>query len=141
MSTGIRALTIRPPWSDLITTGAKTIENRPWGTSWRGVLLVHAARQLAPDAREGIAALPPGHRMVFGAVVAVARLDAIHDDDGPCTPWSRPGHQHWELHDAQPLTTPVPCAGALSLWRPTDQLLQAVTDVASPGALRLLRAR
>lgn len=70
MNPRIRALTIRPPWSDLIATGIKT-----------------------------------------------------------------------EIEDAHPLTAPVPCAGALSLWRPTDHLLQAVAAAASPGTLRLLRAK
>lgn len=39
----MKVLSIRQPWASLIALGIKDIENRPWSTSYRGPLLVHAA--------------------------------------------------------------------------------------------------
>lgn len=42
----MRALTLWQPWATLVALGVKTIETRSWGTSYRGPLLIHAARRL-----------------------------------------------------------------------------------------------
>jgi hypothetical protein len=39
-----RALSIRQPWAWLIVNGWKNIENRNWRTSYRGPVLIHAAK-------------------------------------------------------------------------------------------------
>jgi hypothetical protein len=43
----MKALSIRQPWAWLIITGHKDVENRSWTTTYRGPLLIHAARR--PD--------------------------------------------------------------------------------------------
>jgi hypothetical protein len=63
---------------------------------------------------------------VRGAVVAVADLTDIHTHDGRCTPWSEIGQNHWVLDNVEALTTPVPWTGALGLWTPSEDLLDAV---------------
>lgn len=40
----IRALSLTRPWSELVSAGLKTVENRSWQTSWRGWMLIHAAK-------------------------------------------------------------------------------------------------
>jgi len=40
----VRALSLTRPWSELVVSGLKTIENRSWQTPWRGWMLVHAAK-------------------------------------------------------------------------------------------------
>jgi len=42
------ALSIRQPWADLIIHHGKDIENRTWKTSYRGPLLIHAAKAWGP---------------------------------------------------------------------------------------------
>lgn len=44
------ALSVRQPWAYLIMMGQKTIELRNWLTSYRGLLLIHAARQIDEEA-------------------------------------------------------------------------------------------
>ncbi|MGW2050810.1 hypothetical protein ACWCPF_37400 [Streptomyces sp. NPDC001858] len=132
--TAIRALTIQPPWSDLIALVneaiAKRIENRVWTTNWRGTLLIHGGltidkRALAlPAVRE---ALPDDYEPVPGHVVAVADLARIHADDGTCTRWSEPGCFHWELRNMQPLQKPVHATGSQRLWKPSHLLLDQIT--------------
>lgn len=113
--TDIRALTIRQPWAALIAHGIKRVENRTWGTAWRGTLLIHAAKGADP--------YPDGVPWVDGAdvrsaIVAVATLADVHVCDGACSPWAEPGRHHWVLTDVRALAEPVPGRGALGLWRP-----------------------
>lgn len=42
----MKTLSIRQPWAWLISQGYKDIENRLWRTSFRGPLLIHAARTM-----------------------------------------------------------------------------------------------
>lgn len=39
------ALTIQQPWAEFIMAGMKTVENRIWRASHRGVLLIHAGKK------------------------------------------------------------------------------------------------
>ena len=40
----MRAISLWQPWASLIMTGAKTFETRHWSTSYRGPLVIHAAK-------------------------------------------------------------------------------------------------
>ncbi|MGP3978947.1 hypothetical protein ACTWQF_34030 [Streptomyces sp. 8N114] len=142
----IRALTIRPPWSDLIAIEdedlGKRIENRVWSTTWRGTLLIHGGLTIdtpaltLPDVRK---TLPADYEPVQGAIVAVADLTSIHPDDGPCTPWSQPDGYHWELTRVQRLHQPVAALGAQRLWTPTRELLAKIA-AANPALKTRLAA-
>lgn len=43
------ALSVRQPWAWLIAEGYKPIENRTWGTRYRGRLLIHASSGMSRD--------------------------------------------------------------------------------------------
>ncbi|MGW0653687.1 hypothetical protein ACWD4T_33705 [Streptomyces umbrinus] len=145
--TAIRALTIHPPWSDLIALTdkqvAKRIENRGWNTSWRGTLLIHGGQTIdkhaltLPAVRE---ALPDDYEPVQGHVVAVADLADTHADDGACTRWSEHGCFHWQLSHVEPLQQPVPATGSQRLWKPSRQLLDDIAAANPPLAARLAAA-
>jgi hypothetical protein len=126
-----------------IARGSKPVENRTWQTRYRGLLAIHAAlgmdrRDLAASARlaelvdvpaQTIATMP----MTRGAVVAVARLADICSASllrsrvvCGCGPWAMPGHRHLILVDVVALAGPVPCKGALGLWRLPDDVEAAV---------------
>jgi len=139
----IRALTVRPPWSDCIAYADKRVENRSWSPpAWRGLLLIHAGLTVIDDALPLVAGLlPVGHQLVRGAVVAVADLADIHPDDGRCTPWSETGQYHWVLENVEPLATPVPWTGALGLWTPGEVLLDAVAATSPTIGDRIRSAR
>ena len=66
----MKALTICQPYAELIVAGEKRVENRRWGTSFRGEFLIHAGKSRAwLDSYEPLPA-----SMEFGAIVGVARL-------------------------------------------------------------------
>lgn len=88
----MKAISLWQPWASAIAVGAKRVETRSWGTSYRGPLAIHAAKRCVKDELIHIhscwnwcGALRPlgvqmGDRrwlwdlMPFGAVVAVAEL-------------------------------------------------------------------
>jgi hypothetical protein len=81
----VKALSLWQPWASLIAIGAKRVETRGWGTSFRGQLAIHAAlRTVRADEveREMVEALrlcwPPTTAQLraipLGVVVATCRL-------------------------------------------------------------------
>lgn len=75
----MKALTLYQPWASLIAIGAKRIETRSWGTSYRGPLAIHAAKKYPTEAQDfhkemhrryGLLAAP----LPLGAIVATTTL-------------------------------------------------------------------
>lgn len=130
-TTPVRALTVRQPWANAITNGTKRVENRTWGTGYRGWLLIHAGMTVDAGARslpllQAVPIVPWGS--VRGSLVALARLVDVHQDDGcaggRCSQWAEPGVWHWVLDTAvYRLSTPVLCPGARKLWTPPEYML------------------
>jgi hypothetical protein len=94
----MRGLSLLQPWATLMAIGAKKIETRSWGTSYRGTVLIHASKGFGRDERE-LCLEPPFCSALrdagvlqladlpLGAVVAVLDLvDCIKIPD------SQPGH-------------------------------------------------
>jgi hypothetical protein len=85
-------------------------------------------------------------KLARGAIVAVATLAGAHpwsweelcgpthlytspSTPGLCSPWVRLGVPwHWELADVRPLPIPIPCKGALGLWRVPENVAAAVVS-------------
>jgi hypothetical protein len=120
----IRGLTICQRWASLIGFHGKNVENRTWSTGWTGTLLIHAAKTADPYVSYSTDDMVWGS--VRGAVIAVARLEDCHEDDGPCTPWAEHDAFHWLLAGIRPLNQPVACTGRLGLWTPAPDVLAAV---------------
>jgi hypothetical protein len=138
-----RGLTVRQPWAACIAHWGKTIENRTWPPPYSGILLLIHAGQRAdgPALSEALADLPG--RDVRGAVVAVSRIAGCHraaecPGTAGCQRWGDSGPRiwHWELADVLPLADPVPATGALSVWRPSPVLREAVTTALTAGEAR-----
>ncbi|MFB4306914.1 hypothetical protein [Actinomadura sp. GTD37] len=137
--TEIRGLTIRQPWAHAIAHHQKTIENRGWTTAYRGLIAIHAAASAGPrdeweyaaDRVAALASVPirdveDGMR-TRSAIVAVAYLSGICSTSYgiphgvglacECGPWAMPRQRHLHLIGVRALERPLPCKGALGLWR------------------------
>jgi hypothetical protein len=138
----VRALTVRQPHAAAIAYAGKGIENRVQRWSYRGPVLIHAGATIDKAARKHppMAAVIRGLQLEQRAVIAVARIVDCHADDGECTPWSLPGHNHYVLADVTPLPLPVPHErGQLGLWVPPTELVARVRRQLDDGtAARLL---
>jgi hypothetical protein len=137
----MKALTMTQPWASLVALGHKRVETRSWQTinSSFSTIAVHAAKGFPAYAREfaeeerALGRLPA--RLPFGAVVAVARvLDCRRTEAvaGTLSGLERRlgdyswGRWAWMLGEVYALAEPVPCRGALGLWRLPEDVLEAV---------------
>lgn len=136
----MKGLTLTQPWASLVACGAKQIETRSWSTSYRGPLVIHAAKNwkcedrslfddewfVAPLSCIGI--YEPAH-VPLGTIVAVCRLEDIEptsvvrprllgfslDDEYEYGDYSD-GRFAWHLKDVIALPEPIPWRGMLGLW-------------------------
>ena len=160
MVSEMRALSIQPPWIGAIVCSDKRVENRTWpapdwitgqcialhaskGPDWDAPAKAWTASGLTPY--DGITPRKAWTAsLTLGAVMAVAEISGCHHSSnasecpGPkCSPWAAIGQYHWQLANVRPLAEPVPCKGALSLWRlPEDaeKLVRAQLPVNSKHA-------
>ncbi len=136
----IKALSLKQPFAWLIANGYLLIDDRTWGTSYRGPILIHASKGLYKEYYDYLKAntdipLPSKDTLEFGGVVGIANLVLC------CQPGSIPqgisreqrahfGGVHAEYYgflfeDATPLPL-MPCPGKLGLFDiDIDALLSA----------------
>lgn len=87
----MKALTTWQPWASLLACGWKRFETRPWATSYRGPIAIHAAKK---DIFDVLRMLPvplavemkkligmDWKDLPTGAVVATAKLIGCHEID------------------------------------------------------------
>ncbi len=131
----VKALTIRQPWAWAVVYAGKDVENRRWRTSYRGPLLIHAAKEGDPAgaarvlwtmADPGAFGQPRAAFATRGAIIGVAHLADICTDSP--SRWAEPNRFHWILEFAEPVDPPVPCSGMPGLWTPPQAAAAAVAD-------------
>ena len=131
----VRGLTLIEPWATLVALGKKRMETRSWSTSYRGLVAVHSAKKF-PELSRALCLEDPfmsalngyglTRRFGFGHIVGIVKLVS-------CVPTGRvnlavdkeerafgdfePGRFAFGLEDAYMLPEPVPCRGALWLWK------------------------
>lgn len=131
----MKAITLTQPWATLVELGIKRVETRSWSTSYRGPLLIHAAKG-KPDrgfeaALKARGILPADLVLPLGAIVARCRLQfvgsttvafAALDADSPERELGDfgPGRYGWSLTRVERLPEPIPWRGALGLWDGPD---------------------
>lgn len=84
----MKAITIWQPWASLLACGGKRFETRPWATSYRGPIAIHAAKK---DVFDALAVIPVPVALEMkkligsewkdlptGAVIATANLVGCH---------------------------------------------------------------
>lgn len=132
--TTIKAISLWQPWATLIALGVKTFETRSWPTSYRGLLVIHAAKTrseldictespfreaLSRGGYESTANLP------LGAAVCVARLVAVYRTEQIVREIStlerafgnyQPGRYAWKLEQVRRFEDAIPARGAQGLW-------------------------
>ncbi len=137
--TGVPALTLKNPWAHLVAHCGKNVENRTWKPPESLTrVLIHAGKYWDNSAavdtmrRLGVAATTP---IVISAIVAVADVAYVCNTSRwtdevccGCGEWAQPGQCHWALTDVQALPVPVPCDGALRLWRPAPPVVAQVEE-------------
>lgn len=113
----LKAITIKPPWVNLIADGHKTIETRRrWHYSHRGEIAIHASRPV-------------------GAIVALANLDDViicgreHERAAWCV---CAGEFGLVLSNVRKLPEPIHCRGMLGVWTVPKVIEAAVQAAGCP---------
>lgn len=129
----VKVLSVRQPWASLIVLGFKDVENRTWGTSYRGRMYIHASRKFDHDAMdflienkvdifgeyadEMLEMLPRHPR---GALIGRVTLKEIRTFDeeklDELSPWHFEDNLGWYLEDAEIFEDPIPMNGKLGLF-------------------------
>jgi ASCH domain len=131
----VKALTVRQPWAWAIVYAGKDVENRRWQTSYRGPLLIHAAKEADPDGASrllwtmddpGAFGQPRAAFQTRGAIIGFAYLADILTDSA--SRWAQSACFHWMLESRAPVDPAVPCTGRPGLWTPPRAAVEAVAD-------------
>lgn len=136
----MKALTIKQPWADAIVYGSKRVENRTWGTRYRGALAIHAGKSIdlaaVPFVR-GIDPVAVRFPNKLGAFIGLGTLRDVHARRPGCCPGDPyaergDGVFHWVIRAPITLVEPIDAKGQLGLWQVQDHIAEAIT-VASRG--------
>lgn len=158
----IRGLSLTPPWPLAILRQGKRIENRTgWrGCRYRGPVLLHASR--VRDRREfarqcfklgldrDLAAVFQGHVVGVADLVGVVHpsgaVEGQRDNEVTVRELTETERRWWfggfalVLDNVDAFHTPVPCRGALGLWRVPDESASRVEwEVCRARARRFAR--
>ena len=131
----MKVLSLMEPWATLINEGKKVIETRSWKTSYRGELYIHASSKKIKksDAHTiELLKLISNVQMGYGHILCKCKLvDCIYmnqeflkkkqknNQEFLCGEYSL-GRYAWILEDIEPLDTPIPAKGHLSIWNYED---------------------
>jgi hypothetical protein len=126
----MKALTIKQPWVHAILHEGKDIENRSWQRSFRGWIAIHSAAKPRRDVKfRGRIHVPDLKTLDYSAICGVARIADIvtkssskwfdHPDEGSV-------NYGWMLAEVTPLKKPIPCKGALGLWKISPKVFREI---------------
>jgi len=119
-----KALTILQPFAHLIVEGYKNVENRTWGTGYRGRLYIHAGkgkRYMGDLESHTDVELP---ELDFGAILGhVDLIDCVtYEQARQYNQWNlekllyTEGPVCWILENPVKFEKPIPYRGAQGLW-------------------------
>jgi len=124
----MKALTVSQPFASLIASGEKWVENRCWGTQYRGPLAIHAGKGQYLE-RDELELYPTGSIMATCELVACIPLRSLKSLRPTCpiqrgrfTAGQVLNHPHtegpwcWILANVHVLDPPIPHRGAPGLW-------------------------
>jgi len=142
----LRAVSLTQPWATLVAIGAKTFETRSWPTYYRGPLLIHAAKGFPGNARalcymdsfsetlqragyKRASELPTGALIgIVTLVECISTADALEGIDAAEHAFGNYGRGRfaWKLTEAVKLVQPIPCRGALGLWKAPEEIVESL---------------
>lgn len=75
----IKALSLKQPYAWLIANGYLLVDDRTWGTGYRGEMLIHASKSIYEEYYDYLVAntdipLPSKDKLGYGGVVGIATL-------------------------------------------------------------------
>ncbi len=117
----MKAISIQQPWAWAILHAEKNIENRTWGTSYRGRIVVHAGKKIDPEGMTLLRKwgfdvpenLPTG--CLLGEIDITGCVDQAHGPTHIRSLWAF-GPYCWTLANPIAYPEPIPCLGKLGIF-------------------------
>lgn len=118
----MKALSVRQPWAWAIVHAGKDVENRTWGTRYRGPLLIHASTNYDRAGKAWIRdelgiEVPPD--LPRGGIIG--RVQLVGCTQASDSPWFQ-GPNGLLLRDPEAVPF-LACPGKLGLFEAPDQAL------------------
>ena len=143
----MKAISLWQPWASAIAMGLKSIETRSWSTSYRGLLVIHAAKRWTKhqDAILRESTLDPlVVGLPLGAIIAVGRLVDCRPVDQLILDrrerrWGdySAGRFGWTLTHVERLREPIPFIGRQGLFTVPLLVEDAIlAQLSKPDSLR-----
>lgn len=132
----MKALTIQQPWASAIVAGIKTVENRPWPTSYTGKLLIHAGKTMWPYGipgeivRDYLQPQLPFDRLPFGTIIGAVDMVDCQSYGPHLAGWDASGPWCWMFENAEQFEHPFPCRGKQGLWYLSDEVVREMLFMA-----------
>lgn len=101
----MKALSIKQPWANMITSGEKTIETRKWPTDYRGPILIVSSKTPRID--------PAGCALAVAKLIDCRPMTRRDEEDACCELY--PGAYAWVLTCIRRIE-PFPVRGKLGLY-------------------------
>jgi len=101
-----KAISLKQPWANLVTSGKKTIETRKWSTKYRGDLVICSSQNPKIEP--------------YGKALCIVELYEVRpmkkkDEKNACIK-VYPKAQAWFLRNLRPISPPIPVKGSLSIF-------------------------
>ena len=116
----MKALSVRQPWAWAILHAGKDVENRTWGTRFRGQLAIHAGKSIDKEAvaRLRMSGYDVPMNLPTGCLVGEIEVtDCVNNRfrDKVSSEWAEDNFC-FMLANPQPYKTPIPYKGQLGLF-------------------------
>jgi hypothetical protein len=140
----MKAIAIRQPWAALIVSGVKNIENRSWGTHYRGPLAIYASKSFSKADMRDAQDICKRHGICFPSEFLTGGIIGVVDFVGLAIPrpqkwiptptfdkpelastpltWYDRGAIGWVLQNPRPIEFIKYC-GRLGLFEIPDELI------------------
>ena len=148
---GMKAIALWQPWASAMALGWKKNETRHWSTSYRGPLLIHAAKKIIPwpsidlqSLFDGIAFQPSDlpHGVILCKVDLIdCKRILIHNRPGGTEEMLgnyTPGRFMWITDNLQAFD-PIPYRGSQGFFNVPDGLLSAPTPASANRVIEIER--
>ncbi|MCJ7805324.1 ASCH domain-containing protein [Patescibacteria group bacterium] len=101
-----KAISLKQPWANLVTSGKKTIETRKWSTNYRGDLVICSSQNPKIE--------PFGKALCIVELYDIKRMTKGHEKKACIKIY--PGAYSWFLRNIRPINPPINIKGSLGIF-------------------------
>jgi hypothetical protein len=101
-----KAISLKQPWANLVTSGKKTIETRRWSTKYRGDLVICSSQNPKIE--------PHGKALCIVELYDVKPMTKVHEKKACIKVY--PKAQAWFLRNIRPISPLVQVKGSLGIF-------------------------